>query len=103
MDSLEGAVSDDGDQITDDWWASLAKRLLHPVQVQIIEALRQSDDSFSAHDLAETVEGQTATAISYHLRRLRTLGAIAYAEAPQGKNPLDMRFRLVVGTLGDGR
>jgi DNA-binding transcriptional ArsR family regulator len=91
-----------GEQLTDAWWASLARRLLHPIQVEIIEALRQSDKPLSAHDLAEVVEGVAAGNLAHHLRRLRKLGAIAYADAPQLRNALDVRFRLVVRPFDDG-
>jgi predicted transcriptional regulator len=77
-------------------WASLARRLLHPVQVEAIEALRLSNQPLSARELAEVIEGAKADGLAHHhLRRLRTLGAIAVAKGPRSCDPTKIRYRLV--------
>jgi hypothetical protein len=44
-----------GDRVEDYFWATLAARVLHPVQVEIIEAMHWIDQPLSAADLAEVV------------------------------------------------
>lgn len=89
----------DGDsgnvQIGDAWWAALAARLLHPVQVQIIEALSWIDEPLSASDLAEIVNAKLRRSqFVHHLRRLDRIDAIELAERPTLQNATSIRFRL---------
>jgi hypothetical protein len=73
-------VSDDG--APDGFWAALAARLLHPIQVQIIEAMAWIDLPVSASDLVNVFSREERlSAIAYHVRRLDSLGALA----PAGK------------------
>lgn len=93
-----------GTPVPDAWWASLARRLLHPVQVEVIEALRQSERPLSAREIAEVVENTSAAALAqHHLRRLRRLGAIDCVPGGQTHNRIDVRYRLVPDLPADDR
>jgi DNA-binding transcriptional ArsR family regulator len=57
-------------------WAELAPRLLHPIQVQIIEALRWIGLPLTAADLLQVFERKgRGLRIERHLQRLTKLGA----------------------------
>jgi DNA-binding transcriptional ArsR family regulator len=91
-------------ELSDSWWAALARRLLHRTQVEIIEALRQSDGPMSARDLSGVIEGtEPGYLAQHHLRRLRKLGAIEYAGDQASRNPVDAPYRLVWELGNDGR
>jgi hypothetical protein len=97
-------VSDETSPIPDAWWASLAHRLLHPVQVEVIKTLRQSDRPLSAREIAELVESTSAAHLArQHLRRLRKVGAIDYAYGETPSNAIDIRYRLVLELPADDR
>jgi hypothetical protein len=97
--------STDAPQIDGSWWAVLARRLLHPVQVDVLDALWRSHKVLSARDLSQIIDGAEPVALAhYHLRRLRKLGAII----PVGgggacRGPLDTPYRLVRKLSDDGR
>jgi predicted transcriptional regulator len=97
-------MSDEIPPIPDAWWASLAHRLLHPVQVDVIKALRQSARPLSVREIAELVERTSAAHLArHHLRRLRKVGAIDYAYGEVPSNPIDIRYRLVLEPPVDDR
>lgn len=84
-------------QIGEAWWASLARRVLHPTQVQIVEALQRSDEPLSAADLVEIVDTKHGPSqMVHHLRRLQHVKAIEVAERPTLQNATSIRFRLVL-------
>lgn len=87
---------DTGQAGNDSWWAALARPLLHRVQVEIIEALWRSDRPLTPRDFSEIVEGARVATINHHLRRLRTINAVAYAEEPTRLNLFDISYRLVL-------
>jgi Helix-turn-helix domain len=61
----------------DGFWVALAVRLLHPVQLQIIEAMRWIDRPLSASELVQIfAKEQRLSTIAYHVRRLAALGAL---------------------------
>jgi predicted MarR family transcription regulator len=94
----------DSEQIPDAWWASLARRVLHRVQVEVIEALNRSDRPLSAVDLAEVVEGVAPGHLAqHHLRRLRKLGAIACAKGPMPRNVTEIPYELALELSDDAR
>jgi Helix-turn-helix domain len=78
-------------------WGALAARVLHPVQVQIIEALRWIDRPLSAGELLRVLRGEQAgLRIEHHLRRLRRLGAVALdGKATARIAATDRSYRLV--------
>jgi hypothetical protein len=64
-------TSDDG------FWAELAARLLHPVQLQIVEAMRWIDRPLSVTELFLVFgKEHRLSTIAYHVRRLASLGAL---------------------------
>lgn len=82
----------------------MAHRLLHPVQVEVINALRQSGQPQSAREIAGLVESTSAAYLArHHLRRLRKVGAIDYAHSETPRNPLDICYRLVLEPPADDR
>jgi hypothetical protein len=88
-------VGTEADGPEDAWWAALAKRAIHPVEVQIIEALAASKTPLPATDLGGRVSTKLKDAqLVPHMRRLRRLEAIEVAGAQRGKRPVDIRYRL---------
>lgn len=66
-------------RVSDAFWAALAAALLHPVEVEIVEALRCIGQPLTPTDLLWVLEGRHAgLRIERRLRRLRKLGAIAW-------------------------
>lgn len=90
-------------QLSDTWWATVAVRALHPIQVQIVEALRWIDEPLAVSDLGEIVEGVEWVRLNHHIRRLSKLRAIVHAETPNPASVLNLRYRLVMVQRGDGR
>jgi predicted MarR family transcription regulator len=90
-------MHDDGEQNDDFCWATLAARLLHPVQVEIIESLRWIGRPLSATDFVYVFGGKRAgLRIEYHLRRLRKLGVVAPANVERGGlSAAERPYRLV--------
>ena len=76
-------------------WAALVARVLHPVDVQIIEAFQWIDEPLSADDLSQLFEGSRSWAsLCHHIRRLSKLDAIELAETPTTRNITKIRYRL---------
>jgi hypothetical protein len=64
-------------EVPDGFWAMLAAHLLHPFQVQIIEAMAWIDRPLSASELVLVFHReQRLSAIAYHVRRLDSIGAL---------------------------
>jgi DNA-binding transcriptional ArsR family regulator len=83
-------------------WAALVARLLHPVDVEIIEALRWIEQPLSADELSKIFDGKWSWAkVSHHIRRLDKLGAVELHEIQTKPNIADIRYRLVERP-GDG-
>jgi hypothetical protein len=81
MDAGSVRATEDGEFC----WGELVARVLHPAQVEIIEALRWISQSLSAADLLEVFEGQlTKSHIEYRLRQLARLDAVTPEEDVQG-------------------
>jgi hypothetical protein len=61
----------------DQFWATLGARLLHPIQVQIIEAMLWVDRPMSASVLVKVFgEELRLSTVAYHVRRLGSLCAL---------------------------
>lgn len=90
-------MHNDGGQESDFCWGTLAARLLHPVQVEIIEALRWIGRPLSATDFVYIFGGRRAgLRVEYHLRRLTKLEAVAPSNAGRaGAGAAERRYRLV--------
>lgn len=66
-----------GGEVPNGFWAALAARLLHPLQLQIIEAMRWIDQPLSVSELVHVFcKEQRMSAIAYHVRRLVVVGAL---------------------------
>jgi DNA-binding transcriptional ArsR family regulator len=78
----------------DAWWAALVIALLHPVQVQIIEALRWIDRPLSVRDLAEVVDTEQAPHLLHHLRRLIYINAVQVERTATLTEALQVPYRL---------
>lgn len=65
------------EQAGDFCWDALGSLALHPVRMEIIEALRWLGMSLSATDLARVFEGRcVGLRVEYHLRRLSQAGVV---------------------------
>lgn len=70
-------------------------RVLHPIDVQIIEAMRWIDLPLSTGDLAEIFDGKPSSAvIGRHVRRLVKLDAVELDEAPTPPHLAGITYRL---------
>jgi DNA-binding transcriptional ArsR family regulator len=82
--------------ISDAWWAALAADLLHPIQVQVIEAIQYIDQPLTVRDLSQIVDDIEPVHLDYHLGRLRRLGVLDRGLIRPGTEFMDVRYRLVV-------
>ncbi len=76
-------------------WAALVARVLHPVDVAIIEAFQWIEQPLSAADLSEVFGGKWPRAkVTHHISRLHRLDAIELSKTPTMKNFVDIHYRL---------
>lgn len=76
-------------------WAGLVARTLHPIEVQIIEAMQWLDQPLSAGDLAQLFdEAVPWPVLCRHFRRLTKLEAIELAEPATERNISSVTYRL---------
>jgi DNA-binding transcriptional ArsR family regulator len=94
---------DDSTLTPDAWWAALVADLLHPVQVQIIEALRCIDQPLTVGDMSEMVDDVEPVHLDYHVGRLRRLGVLICRPGPPGSGFMDVRCKLAVERGRRGR
>jgi DNA-binding transcriptional ArsR family regulator len=94
----ENGDTEHGDDIpiSDAWWVALVADLLHPVQVQIIEAFRHIGQPLTVRDLSEIVDSVEPVHLDYHLGRLRRLGVLDSGLVGAGTGFMDVRYQLVV-------
>jgi hypothetical protein len=79
---------DDNGHAEGSFWSALAARSLHPIQVEIIEALRWIDRPLTATDLSRVLEEQRAgLRIERRLRQLARLDAVALADNGKARGP----------------
>lgn len=91
-----GVVSGESGQGAGFCWAALVARVLHPMDVQIIEAMEWVEEPLSAGDLTQLFDGKPSWALmGRHMRRLTKLEAIEPSETPTMRNVTDIRYRLV--------
>jgi hypothetical protein len=61
----------------DDFWDALGDRAIHPVRVEIIEALRWIDGPVPTPDLLVVFDGKhVGLRVEHHLRQLTQLGIV---------------------------
>lgn len=71
-------------------------RVLHPAEVQIVEALLWIGQPLSAGDLSEVFDGRLSwVVVCRHVRHLTMLGALEVEEAPAIREFTDIRYRLM--------
>jgi hypothetical protein len=96
-------VSDGGGEEAGFCWEALVARVLHPVDVQIIEALLWIGQPLSAGDLTQLFDDDRWALFGRHLRRLAKLDAVELGETPTLGNVADVSYRLAVKRPGDDR
>lgn len=80
--------------LSDSWWAKRAKRLLHPIQVQIIEVFLDAGPTQSVRDLGEVFTDLELSKLDYFVGRLRRLGAVEVVGSETGVEFRDVPYRL---------
>lgn len=71
-----------GEAAPDGFWTALAVSFLQPIQLQIIEALIWIDVPLSASALVQIFDRKhSLSTVSYHVRRLNSLGVLKPAGA----------------------
>jgi DNA-binding transcriptional ArsR family regulator len=90
----QGSSPGSDNQLSDAWWAALAVRLLHPVQIEIIEAMGRMGQPMSLRDLSGIVTDVEWVHLDYHVGRLRRLGALKFSGPRQGDSVMDVRYQL---------
>jgi len=84
-----------GDPVDGAWWAALAGRLLHPCQIQIIDALRRVGHPLTVGELHEACSEEPEWLRFVHLlRRLSMLGAVEVVGLPPDRSPFGVSYRL---------
>ena len=78
-------------------WGALAARLLHPLQVEVIEALRWIDRPLTGADLLNVLDRERLGSgrMAYHLKRLRRLEAVEMVDKEKPRIPMEERTYLV--------
>jgi hypothetical protein len=80
---------DDNGHAEGSFWAALAARAIHPIQVEIIEAMRWIDRPLTATDLSRVLEEQRAgLRIDRRLRQLARLDAVALDDNGKARGPI---------------
>lgn len=84
-----------GKQDEDGFWAALAACLLHPVKLQIIEAMRWIDRPVSSSQLVQALgETETLSSVSYHVRSLVTISVLKPVRRRPVRGALETSYRL---------
>ena len=76
-------------------WEALVPLLVHPVKVEIIEAMSWVDVPLSATDLDRVFHGQIGVSLlSYHLRKLAEIGALRRSSQEQVRGAVQTFYAL---------
>ena len=71
-------------------WVRLVSSAVHPVKVEIVEALAWIGRPLSANDLEHILEGlHGLSLVSYHLKRLAVLGAVEEVRSRQVRGAVE--------------
>jgi hypothetical protein len=77
----------------------LAACLLHPIQLEIVEAMLWVDRPLSVSVLIRVFDGrETLSTIAYHVRRLNELGALRLVAKRQPPRGTEEKFYRLSGT-----
>ena len=77
-------------------WDGLLAHLLHPTQFQIIEAMHWIGLPVSANQLVEVLDRKDLSAVSYHLRRLKTLKIARLRSVRRVRGAKERFYELIV-------
>jgi DNA-binding transcriptional ArsR family regulator len=76
-------------------WEALVPLLVHPVKVEIIEAMTWVEEPLSATDLDRVLRGQLGVSLlSYHLRKLAELNIIKRVRQEQVRGAVQTFYEL---------
>ncbi len=76
-------------------WETLVPLLVHPVKVEIIEAMAWISLPLSATDLDRVLRGQVGVSLlSYHLRKLTEVGALRRVRREQVRGAMQTFYAL---------
>lgn len=77
-------------------WDGLPVRLLHEIQLWVIEALSRIDRPLSASVLTKMFDGEdlSLAKVSYHVSRLRDLGVLEPAGTRQARGAVERFYRI---------
>jgi DNA-binding transcriptional ArsR family regulator len=76
-------------------WETLVPRLVHPVKVEIIEAMAWIGLPLSATDLDRILRGEIGVSLlSYHLRKLTEVGALERVRRDQVRGAMQTFYAL---------
>jgi hypothetical protein len=88
---------------TEGFWAALAARLLHPIQLQILEAMHWIGQPLSTSQLVQVFdEERTLPIVAYHVRRLTAMGALRPAGRRKVRGTVEKFYRLGLAESGRG-
>lgn len=80
-------------------WEALVPLLVHPVKVEIIEAMAWVGLPLSATDLDRILRGQIGVSLlSYHLRKLTEVGALERVRQEQVRGAMQTFYALPAET-----
>ena len=81
-------------------WETLVPLLVHPVKVEIIEAMAWIGLPLSATDLDRALRGQVGVSLlSYHLRKLAEVGALERVRQEPVRGAIQTFYALRTGSL----
>jgi hypothetical protein len=70
-------VTTEGDEPGSFDWIWLVSRVVHPIKVAIIEAMKWVDSRLSPTELSRILEGKySVSRIAYHVEKLESLGVL---------------------------
>lgn len=92
-----GSAREDGER-GEFCWGALAARVVHPVQVQVIEAMQWIDRPLSTAELVRIFDHDLEMGIvAHHIRRLAALEAIAPTGTRRVRGAVETYYRLETG------
>jgi len=81
-------------------WETLVALLVHPVKVEIIEAMAWVGLPLSATDLDRILRGRVGVSLlSYHLRKLTEVGALRRVRQEQVRGAMQTFYALTAESL----
>lgn len=92
-----------GKRGADGFWGALAARLLHPVQLHIVEAMRWIGLPLSTSQLFHIFdEEQRLSTVAYHVRRLAALGVLKRVQRRKVRGTVETLYGLAFPSAPSG-